>query len=225
MKHLKTSLLLAIGMAFLNVLPLNAMENAKCQLHFQAATARNLDTIMLKTMSKESYMAPYVRYLMQADVQWEEDEMRIYTLVFIDDDDIPEMLVRTFNPAEDMVVLTQNKGEVTMQILANKEVSFIEGIGLLKNSHCNMGYCGIEVYKIKDGKIDLIAQEIEHSEIGLEEDEMGCSFNGVVMDLESALKLVEQAFDEKGDPVEMYSIEWLSLDELFEQREEIKNWK
>lgn len=174
-------------------------------------------------MSKEPYMVPYVKYLMKADIPWEEGDMWFYTLVFIDDDEIPEMIVRSnLYYALDGLVMSQYDGVVS-SIEVLKEVQYIERSGLLKNYWSNVGGSMDRVFQLKNGQFELTATM--QGEDNFENPGVRYYFNGKEVDEETAEKLLKEAFEDKGSSIFIDDLEWMDWNELLKHKESIKGWK
>ena len=172
-------------------------------------------------MSKESYMVPYVKYLMKADIPWEEGEGWFYTLVFIDDDEIPEMIVHSdMYYTVDGLVLSQHDGIVS-SIKVLSEVNYIERQGLLENSWSKMGESEDRVFQLKNGKFELVATL--RTEEGPAFDVY--YYNGSKIDEKTAEKRMNEVFYDKGLSIFIEDLEWMSWADLLKNKESIKGWK
>lgn len=96
----------------------------------------------------EEWQQAYLNYL-------EEDnyaDIYTYSLIYVDDDDIPEMVVDTGGEAGGCQFLTFHDHVLDVWQSARLEVTYIERGNLICNSSGNMGYYYDNVYAIQDGK-------------------------------------------------------------------------
>ena len=177
----------------------------------------------LGMMSMKYYMVPYVKYLTDANLDIEADYS--YTLVFIDDDDIPEMIVRPDLDAYDMIVLTQNNNAVNAETMATGEMSFVERHGLFKNFITNMEGSEDVVYQLKKGKFEMVANMRAIEDPFSMDSDVVYLFNDSVMDENAAERLLKQAFEDKGTIISLYDKEWIRWKELLNHKNEIEGWK
>lgn len=96
----------------------------------------------------EEWKQAYLNYL-------EEDNYAdtcTYSLIYVDDDDIPEMVVDTGGEAGGCQFLTFHDHALDVWQSARLNVNYIERGNLICNSDGNMGYYYDNVYAIQDGK-------------------------------------------------------------------------
>lgn len=219
MKQLKAYLLLIIAIAIGCPTSYGASENNSFMLK-PLLSADSLDL-----MSKEPYMVPYVKYLMKADIHWEDADRWYYTLVFIDDDKIPEMIIQSDNyNAVEALVLSQNDGIVS-SIEVLKEVKYIEKKGLLKNYWSNMGGTTDRVFRLNNGLFELTATMRGEENLDFDNPDVSYYFNDVKVDEDTAERLLKEAFEDKGKAINVDELEWLDWKDLLKNKESIKGWK
>lgn len=134
----------------------------------------------------QKWEAAYIEYLNDLG---ETAEECTYSLIYVDADEIPELVIDTGYEAGGCQILTYHEGIVDVLQTARLYFDYIEKSGLLCNSEGHMGYYYDFVFAIEDGKWVLI-----------EEGEYGDSEEGM-------------QFDENGDFVYVYSWEGKSVDE------------
>lgn len=97
-----------------------------------------------------------------------------FSLIYVDDDDIPELVCDTGVEAGGCLILTYHNGEMDALQTRRLNFDYIERGGLLCNSDGNMGYYYDMVYKIQDGKWVLAGEgQYGDPEGGPVEDENG----------------------------------------------------
>lgn len=178
----------------------------------------------------EPYMKNYVKYMMNDEALSSLDEYPRYALVYIDNDDIPEMVLQGESEAEGLYVLTQRKGAVSALHLDGLLFSFVEKSGLFSDGqHCNFGDCSEEIFMIQDGKfvlkatwhsVDLSmaadffeADDADDDETEMEE-EIEYYFNDNEVDEATAERLLNEAFYSKGKTIDIEEFEWFDKEEL-----------
>ena len=215
MKQLKAYLLLIIAIAIGCPTSYGASENNSFMLK-PLLSADSLDL-----MSKEPYMVPYVKYLMNSVIPLKDKDKWSYTLVYIDNDDIPEMFVRCDHcfPVP-QYVLSQHDGIVS-SIEVRKGVDYIEREGLLLNSDGGQGESREMVYRLGNGQFELTANA--SSVLGPDLDLY--YFNGAEVDEETVERQIMEAFYDKGPSVSIEELEWKAWKDLLNHKESIKGWK
>lgn len=107
-----------------------------------------------RTISTSSdWRNAYLEYLQKDPDASQED----YTLVFVDDDDIPELVILGPYEAKGNQILSYQDGKVAALQTRRLNYSFLEKKGLLLNSDGNMGSYYDDLYSLKGGNWQLIA--------------------------------------------------------------------
>ena len=102
-----------------------------------------------------------------------QESHRLFALVFIDDDDIPELYLKGASEAEgDMVCSFKNGAVITQQLNRTSGGKYTPRSGDMINQNGNMGRCYTNVYKLNDSGFTktfnaLSVENVEH--IGEEE--------------------------------------------------------
>lgn len=171
-------------------------------------------------MSGEPYMVPYVKYLMKGIIPMKDKDGWSYTLAYIDDDEVPEMIIRCDEcfPIP-IFVLSQHDGIVS-SIEADHEVEYNEREGLLIINTGGHGESISRVFQLKNGKFELTATEME-----MEGEEITYFFNDAKVDQETAERLLGEAFEYKETTISIEELEWLNWADLLKNKENIKGWK
>ncbi|WP_026658667.1 C-type lectin domain-containing protein [Butyrivibrio sp. AC2005] len=96
-----------------------------------------------------------------------------YSFIYVDDDDIPELVVDTSVEVGGCQILAYHDGTVNVLQTARLYFTYIEKSGLLCNSDGHMGYYYDYVYSLEDGiwKCALSADWTEYSELEDPKDE------------------------------------------------------
>lgn len=81
-----------------------------------------------------------------------------YSLIFLDGDNIPELVYAGDCEATGCQVLTFNNGKTDMIAIPRLYFNYIPGSGLLDNSEGNMGFYWDTVIELKDGVFNIIAE-------------------------------------------------------------------
>ena len=148
-----------------------------------------------------SFQHAYVEYLQNAE---EEDPFEGYALIYLDDDDIPEVVEVGSFEAMGCKILNYSNGEVRETQLNRLYFSYIERGNLLCNSEGNMDNYYDLVYSIIDGEMTLIAYGYYGAEdnSNVQFDEAGepiyvYEWNGVKMEKEEYEKELNAVYDTK----------------------------
>ena len=148
-----------------------------------------------------SFQHAYVEYLQNAE---EEDPFEGYALIYLDDDDIPEVVEVGSFEAMGCKILNYSNGEVRETQLNRLYFSYIERGNLLCNSEGNMDNYYDLVYSIIDGEMILIAYGYYGAEdnSNVQFDEAGepiyvYEWNGVKMEKEEYEKELNAVYDTK----------------------------
>jgi hypothetical protein len=85
-----------------------------------------------------------------------------YTLIYLDDDDIPEVFVDTGVEAGGQMVATYYEGEVVEQYLSRIGSQYIEKSGLIYTDTGHMDYYPVSITKLENGVFSEIASGIRY---------------------------------------------------------------
>ena len=166
-----------------------------------------------------SFQHAYVEYLQNAE---EEDPFEGYALIYLDDDDIPEVVEVGSFEAMGCKILNYSNGEVRETQLNRLYFSYIERGNLLCNSEGNMDNYYDLVYSIIDGEMTLIAYGYYGAEdnSNVQFDEAGepiyvYEWNGVKMEKEEYEKELNAVYDTKK------AVDGYAWEELYSKEEVI----
>lgn len=105
----------------------------------------------------ESWETAYADYI---DSICEDNELSVdmsFSLILLDDDDIPELFISTGYEARGEIVLTYYNNEVVSQQLSRLGSQYIERSGLIYTNTGHMGYYPVEIKKLENGEFSVIA--------------------------------------------------------------------
>ncbi len=85
-----------------------------------------------------------------------------YTLIYLDDDDIPELFVDTGIEASGQMVITYYDGKIVEQYLSRIGSQYIEKSGLIYTDTGHMDYYPISITKLENGVFTEIASGIRY---------------------------------------------------------------
>lgn len=100
------------------------------------------------TYEMQDWQAAYAEYIEGL----EENERCYYSLIYVDEDDIPELVIDTRYEAGGCKILTFHNGVVDTLQTARLNFAYIEKKNLINNSAGHMGYYYDKIYSIKSGK-------------------------------------------------------------------------
>lgn len=119
----------------------------------------------LSNGDKESYISEYewknayLEYVRKknAEINSEYGAFNSYSLIYIDDDNIPELYLEGINEAHGVTICTYSNGAFQdLKLLRLWGSSYIPKTGLIKNSNGNMGEYEDVVYKPENGTFKLL---------------------------------------------------------------------
>lgn len=100
------------------------------------------------TYEMQDWQVAYAEYI--EGLEWKENYD--YSLIYVDDDDIPELVIDTGIEANGCYILTFYNGDVDVFRTARLNFYYIEKQNLINNSDGHMGYYYDSVYSIENGK-------------------------------------------------------------------------
>ncbi|XME04129.1 C-type lectin domain-containing protein [Lachnospiraceae bacterium C1.1] len=86
------------------------------------------------------------------------------TLIYLDDDDIPELFIDTGIEADGQMVITYHDGKVVDEYLSRLSSQYIEKSGLIYTDTGHMNYYPISITKLENGVFTEIASGIRYVE-------------------------------------------------------------
>ncbi len=102
----------------------------------------------------------------QAYLGWLDEseyaDMCTYSLIYVDEDEIPELVSNTGVEAGGCQILTWHDGTLDVLQTSRLYFSYIEKANLLCNSEGNMGYYYDDIYTIKDGRWQFLCGGTYH---------------------------------------------------------------
>ena len=101
----------------------------------------------------QDWQAAYAEYI--EGLEWKENYD--YSLIYVNDDDIPELVVDTGMEANGCYILTYHNGEVDALRILRLNFYYIEKKNLVNNSDGHMGYYYDYIYSIENGKWVYVA--------------------------------------------------------------------
>lgn len=114
--------------------------------------ASGTETDMESPADKEPWEQAYLDYL----DGFEASGSCTYSLIYVDEDEIPELVIDSGFEAGGCQILTWHDGGLDVLQTSRLYFTYIEKGNLLCNSEGNMGYYYDNVYAIKDGSWDFI---------------------------------------------------------------------
>lgn len=186
-----------------------ASEESETVLEYVTST-ENVDNAKTE-YSPEPWETAYADYI---DSMWDEGQEPYvetsFSLIFLDDDDIPELFIDTGYEAGGEIVLTYYNDEVVIQQLSRCGSQYIEKSGLIYTNTGHMGYYPVEITKLKNGEFSLIASGLKV--FRSDEENMGYEL------------------DDEGEPISDYEWEgetvtedefYAKIDEIFDREQGI----
>ena len=102
----------------------------------------------------------YYDYLIDFDRKYGKDgydglECRTYDYIYVNDDDVPELILQGQDEATGNLILTYSDGKIDELQTSRLYFDYIEKENRLRNSEGHMGYYYDYIYTIKDGKWEI----------------------------------------------------------------------
>ena len=107
----------------------------------------------LDNSEDDGWQGSYKKYLEENP---REDDTYSYAFIYVDDDDIPELVVDTGVEASGCQILTYHDGMLDVLQTSRLYFAYLEKKNILDNCDGHMGYYYDLVYTIKNGKWELI---------------------------------------------------------------------
>ena len=105
----------------------------------------------------EDWKAAYLAYLDAIEVMEEDADRYSYGLIYVDEDEVPELNISRINEAGGCFILTYHDGVLDGWQSGRQNVTYIEKGNLICNSDGNNGCFYDNVYTIQDGKWCFVA--------------------------------------------------------------------
>lgn len=109
-----------------------------------------------------------------------------FNLIYVDNDDVPELFLGSGIEATGERLCTYHNGKIVEQTLYRTySTSYIENSGLIQNYYGSQGCYGIEIYKLQNGKFEML--HTAYIEEGYSED-YGEFYSGCYLDKKEILR-------------------------------------
>lgn len=129
--------------------------------------------VALLAAENDDWKDAFIYYLEnESDVENQEG----YMLIYLDDDDIPELVECGIGEASGSRIINYADGEASITQLRRLGFEYVEYGNILNNSNGNMGFYYDNIYEIQDGVMTLIAEGTYEDEYG--EGVYECTWNG-----------------------------------------------
>ena len=160
----------------------------------------------------EPWETAYADYI---DSMWEGEEPDPYfnfSLIYLDNDDIPELFIKTSSEAGGEIVLTYYDNEIKEQHLSRIGSTYIERSGLIYTNTGHQGVYPVEIKSLENGEFSVIGSGEKMFRSSME--------SGALYEL-----------DEEGNPISDYTWEGETvteeefnskIDEIFDREQEIR---
>lgn len=165
----------------------------------------NITSWRYQSHYKDDWRKAYEEYLWNVWGRNNVGKTFLYSLIYVNDDDIPELVLDGMVEASGCLILTYKDGYIDVLQTSRLFFSYEERKNLLNNSEGCQGAYYDDIYKIKDGKWKRVAtgyyEEFINEEA--ERDEKGryiCkyySWNGEETTYKEYYKKLEQVYDEE----------------------------
>ena len=107
-----------------------------------------IDPVEDKEFEMQDWQEAYAAYIEEEDKDW----YNTYSLIYVNEDDIPELVIDTGFEAGGCRILTFHNGEIDVLQTDRLTFFYIEGRNLLNNAAGHMGFYYDYIYAIENGK-------------------------------------------------------------------------
>lgn len=133
-----------------------------------------------------SWADAYYDYIMNlekdlSELDYDGIEYRTFAYIYVNDDDIPELVIQGQDEATGNIILTYDNGKVDELQTARLNFDYIERKNLLCNNDGHMGYYFDAVYSINNGKWEEIAHGesyVNNNSIEWSDEDLKYEWNG-----------------------------------------------
>lgn len=133
-----------------------ALEREALNTEEDTQDMTHIDMHNRKSVSKTDWQSAYMEYLTNGDYKDWLDTFT-YSLIYVNDDDNPELVMDSGFEAGGCLILTYNDGNIDVLQTARLYFTYVEKENLLNNSEGYMGYYYDCIYTIENGKWSEIA--------------------------------------------------------------------
>lgn len=161
----------------------------------------------------------YISYLQQSD----EEQWQGYNLIYVNDDDIPELVEIGNSEAAGCKIVSYGDGKIEESQLSRLGFSYIERENLLCNSDGHMDYYYDVVYRLENGRLVETAAGYygaeDNSNVQFDENQNPIyqyEWNGVLMTMDEYSRALNAVYDTARAKGGYTWEEWLSREQVIE---------
>lgn len=176
------------------------------------------------TAVQDSWQQAYIDYINEAD----QEGVRTYVLIYLDDDDIPELVDIGTCEAEGCRIVNYSDGKAWETQLRRLYFNYLERENLLCNSEGNMDSYTDLVFRIQNGRMELLASGAygaeDNSDVQFDAEGNPIyqyEWNGVSMTKEEYEKALNEVYDTSRAKDGYAWGDWYSKEEMIEK---LENW-
>ena len=178
----------------------------------------------VNTAVQDSWQQAYIDYINEAD----QEGVRTYVLIYLDDDDIPELVDIGTCEAEGCRIVNYSDGKAWETQLRRLYFNYLERENLLCNSEGNMDSYTDLVFRIQNGRMELVASGAygaeDNSDVQFDAEGNPIyqyEWNGVSMTKEEYEKALNEVYDPSRAKDGYVWGDWYSKEEMIEK---LENW-
>lgn len=154
-----------------SVLAITLMTVSSCSTATIETSAESTDQVVEETLSTDSsyesddsksWRQAYIDQIPQIISEFGESFWFTYTLIYLDDDEIPEVFAEGDCEATGEIIFTYNNGEVNYVRLPRRGTQYIPGTGLTYTNTGNMDYYPLSIHSLSDGEFTCIASGLKY---------------------------------------------------------------
>lgn len=146
----------------------------------------------------KEWKAAYMDYLSEFVVKNNLYNMCEYYLIYVDDNDVPELFIDTGIEASGEYVVTYYKNETIEKHLDRIGSEFIERSGLILTNTGHMGYLPLTITKLENGSFTVVAEGLcVWSNEGTDEQTVTCEWEGESVSMDEFEKNLGEIYDKE----------------------------
>lgn len=146
----------------------------------------------------KEWKAAYMDYLSEFVVKDNLYNMCEYYLIYVDDNDVPELFIDTGIEASGEYVVTYYKNETIEKHLDRIGSEFIERSGLILTNTGHMGYLPLTITKLENGSFTVVAEGLcVWSNEGTDEQTVTCEWEGESVSMHEFEKNLGEIYDKE----------------------------
>ena len=106
----------------------------------------------------EDWQAEYLRFAEKDHLENDMDSVHAYQLIYVDDDDIPELYIDSGTTAGGGMIVSYDGSQAVSEVLSSGGLTYLERKGIFRDSGGRMDRYYDRIYSLQNGKFEQIAE-------------------------------------------------------------------